>query len=127
MRIARLSLALASVFFAACSTTSESSRPVRPMRPPTPAAMEYDEAVDLGSQYVMDYGYSGTEFQGAERITPNVWQVHYGLSSSGSLELYFDGTRKTLVKAEELKGISGTMVPEGLAPSTLPSDAPIKR
>jgi len=127
MSIARLSLALASAFFAACGTTSESSRPVRPMRPPTPAAMEYDEAVDLGSQYVMDYGYSGTEFQGAERITPNLWQVHYGLSSSGSLELYFDGTNKTLVKAEELKGISGTMVPEGLAPSTLPSDAPIKR
>ena len=111
MSIARLSLALASAFCAACGTTSESSRPVRPMRPPTPAAMEYDEAVDLGSQYVMDYGYSGTEFQGAERITPNLWQVHYGLSSNGKLDLYFDGTNKTLVKAEKQQGISGALVP----------------
>jgi hypothetical protein len=126
MRISRISLVLSTAFFAACSTTSE-NRPVRPMRPPTTADMEYHEAVDLGSRYVMDYGYSDTEFQGAERITPNIWQVHYGLSADNHLELYFDGTKKTLVKAEELKGISGSWVPEGLAPQTVPSDVPLKR
>ena len=89
--------------------------------------MAYHEAVDLGSKYVIDKGYSDVEFRGAEQPYPNLWEVHYGLSSNGKLDLYFDGTNKTLVKAEELKGISGTMVPEGLAPQTLPSDAPIKR
>jgi hypothetical protein len=120
-----MSLVFASAFFAACSTTTE--RPVRPMRPPTPADMEYHEAVDLGARYLADYGYSDVEFQGAERVYPNVWQVHYGLSSSGKLELYFDGTNKTLVKAEELQGVSGTLVPDRQVPQTLPSDAPVKR
>jgi len=120
-----MSLVFASAFVAACSTTGE--RPVRPMRPPTPADMEYHEAVDLGARYVADYGYSDVEFQGAERVYPNIWQVHYGLSSSGKLELYFDGTKKTLVKAEELQGLSGTLVPDRPVPQTLPSDAPVKR
>jgi len=89
--------------------------------------MEYHEAVDLGSRYVADYGYSDPEFRGAERVYPNIWQVHYGLSPSGSLELYFDGTNKKLVKAEELKGIGGSLVPDRPEPQTTPSDAPIKR
>ena len=125
MRVSRISLVFASAFIAACSTTGE--RPVKPMRPPTPADMEYHEAVDLGARYVADYGYSEVEFQGAERVYPNIWQVHYGLSSSGKLELYFDGTNKTLVKAEELQGLSGTLVPDRQVPPTLPSDAPVKR
>ena len=97
------------------------------MRTPTPADMEYHEAVDLGARYVADYGYSDVEFQGAERVYPNIWQVHYGLSSSGTLELYFDGTKKTLVKAEELQGVSGALVPDRAAQQTMPSDAPVRR
>jgi len=120
-----MSVVLASAFFAACSTTSEG--PVKPMRPPTPVDMEYHEAVDLGSRYVADYGYSDPEFRGAERVYPNIWQVHYGLSSSGTLELYFDGTKKTLVKAEELQGVSGALVPDRAAQQTMPSDAPVRR
>ena len=120
-----MSLVFASAFFAACTTTTE--RPVRPMPPPTPADMEYHEAVDFGARYVANYGYSDVEFQGAERVYPNIWQVHYGLASNGHLELYFDGTKKTLVKAEELQGLSGTLVPDRPAPQTLPSDAPVKR
>jgi hypothetical protein len=75
--------------------------------------MAYHDAVDLGSQYVNSKGYSEAEFRGAERVQPNLWQVHYGLSPSGGLDLYFDGTKKQLVKAEKQEGISGTLIPSG--------------
>jgi hypothetical protein len=89
--------------------------------------MQYPDAVDLGARYVMDHGYANTEFGGAEQLYPNIWRVRFGLEPGGTLELYFDGTQKTLVKAEELGGIGGTLVPDKVVPQQLPSDAPVKR
>ena len=124
--ISRISLVLASAFLGACSTTSE--RPVRPVLPPSsgelafqeapslrPSSTEmaYPDAVDLGSKYMISQGHPEAEFRGAERIQPNLWQVHYGLSPSGGLDLYFDGTNKKLIKTEKQEGVSGALVPTG--------------
>jgi len=73
--------------------------------------MAYHEAVDLGSKYVMSTGYAGAEFRGAEQLNPNLWEVHYGLSPDGKLDLYFDGTNRRLIKAEKQQGISGALIP----------------
>jgi len=78
---------------------------------PSSGEMAYHEAVDLGSKYVIDKGHSDVAFRGAAQPYPNLWEVHYGLSSNGKLDLYFDGTNKTLVKAEKQQGISGALVP----------------
>lgn len=124
--ISRISLVLASAFLGACSTMSE--RPVTPVFPPSsgelafqggpslgPSStdMAYHDAVDLGSQYMMSKGYPDAEFRGAERLQPNLWQVHYGLSPSGGLDLYFDGTNRKLLKTEKQEGISGALLPGG--------------
>ena len=123
MRIARLSLVLGSVLLAACAGTTE--RPPGAVLPsssgelafreapplgPTSGEMAYHEAVDLGSKYV-NAGYAGAEFRGAEQLNPNLWEVHYGLSPDGKLDLYFDGTNRRLIKAEKQEGVSGALIP----------------
>lgn len=127
MRITGISVVLASALFAACSTTSE--RPAQPMRPASSAELSfgYQEAIDLGSRYVADYGYANTKLHGAEQLYPNIWRVRFGLAPEGSngiLELYFDGANRTLVKAEELQGIGGTLVPDKLVPPPPPRRDP---
>lgn len=126
MRITRISLVLASALIA-CSTTSE--RPPGAVLPPssgelafreapplgpTTGDMAYHEAVDLGSKYVINRGYADAEFQGAnQRLNTNLWEVHYGLSPEGKLDLYFDGTNRRLIKAEKQAGVSGALIPSG--------------
>jgi len=46
--------------------------------------------------------------------------VRFGLGPNGMLELYFDGVKKTLIRAEELQGVGGKLVPTELVPTTLP-------
>ena len=87
--------------------------------------MGFHEAVDLGSRYVADYGYSDVQLRGAEQLYPNVWRVRYELAPKDSgkfIHLYFDGANKTLVRMEELKGIGGTLVPDHPLPSTTDKD-----
>jgi len=117
MRITGISLVLCLALPAACMT---SDRPVRPTPPPSAGELGYKEAVALGTTFVSDYGYSGTEFQEAEQLYPNLWRVRFGLGPNGMLELYFDGVKKTLIRAEELQGVGGKLVPTELVPTTLP-------
>ncbi len=118
MRITGISFVLSIAFLAACKTTSE--RPVHPMTPPSSGELGYKEAIAVGTTFVSDYGYEGMEVQGAEQVYPNIWRVRFGLGPDGTLELYFDGVKKTLVKAEELQSVGGKLVPDGLVPKPPP-------
>src|SRR5216683_2901374 len=76
-----------------------------PERPPSAGEMEmgYQEAVDLGHEYVAQQGHSDVELHGAEHVRPNIWRVRFGLAPKGSgrlLDLYFDGAKRTLLKSE---------------------------
>ena len=122
MRITGISLALCLALAAACRA---SDRPVRPTPPPSAGELGYKEAVALGTTFVSDYGYADTQLQGAEQLYPNLWRVRFGLGPNGMLELYFDGVHKTLIRAEELQGVGGKLVPFELVPK--PSPPPPRR
>jgi hypothetical protein len=118
MRVTGISLVLGLALSAACTATSE--RPVRPTPPPSAGELGYKEAVALGTTFVADYGYADTRLQGAEQLYPNLWRVRFGLGPNGRLELYFDGVKKTLIRAEELQGVGGKLVPTELFPTSVP-------
>lgn len=88
-------------------TRLPSARPISPAE----EEMGYQDAVELGTQYMLNSGYAGAELRGAERVYPNIWCVRFGLAPKESghvLELYFDGTRRTLVRTVD---VSGGVVP----------------
>lgn len=99
----------------ACATPSMGDAKV-PVRPPSRAevAMGYQEAIELGSWYLAQNGYHGAQLEHAEEAQPNLWRVRFGLAPKGSgrwLELYFDGTRRTLVKTANEGGVRADLPP----------------
>jgi hypothetical protein len=122
----RLSRALIFALLAACATTS-SERPVQPERPPSSAELsyvggpgvspfDYGEAVDQGLRYIANQGYSDAQLHGVDQPYPNIWRVRFGRGDNGALHLYFDGANRTLIKAEELQGVKGALVPSAAEP-----------
>jgi hypothetical protein len=101
--------------FAACAAPKGDAR--LPERPPSSGeiAMGYQEAVDLGSTFVGEQ-YPEAELHSAEEVSPNLWRVRFGLTPKGSgrfLDLYFDGTKRTLMRKEE---VEFKFQPEGETP-----------
>lgn len=115
MRLARWLLLFALPLAVGCATTSD--RPPNPIAPPSSGELGYKEAVALGTQFVAERGYTDTQLEGAEQLYPNIWRVRFGKGPDGVLHLYFDGMNKTIVKAEEIQGISGRPVTLPLIPT----------
>jgi len=105
-------LAVLSGLAAGCA--HQSAAP--PSRPASSGEQEmgYQDAVDLGSTYAVQQGHEGAELHQAERVTPNLWRVRFGLAPKGSgrfLELHIDGKTGTVVKSEELNGVGIKLIP----------------
>src|SRR5579883_657964 len=104
----RIVSGLTVLLLAACATPAQEAAPVRPLSG-AEMAMGYQDAVQLGAEYIARQGFSDAELQAAERVAPNVWCVRFGLAPKGSgrtLELYFDGQRRTLIKHQETGGLA---------------------
>jgi len=84
------------------------------MRPLSSAerSQGYQEAVDMSQEYVSRQGRADAKFASAEQVKPNLWRVRFGLAPEGSgrvFDVYFDGTRREIIKSEEVSGIRGTL------------------
>jgi len=67
--------------------------------------MGYQDAVDLGSTFA-GAEYPEAELHSAEELWPNLWRVRFGLTPKGSgrfLDLYLDGSKRTLMRKEEVQ------------------------
>jgi|CXWL01.1.fsa_nt_gi hypothetical protein len=109
-----------AVHLAGCATAASDERLPR-VRPPSPAEVDmgYQEAVDMGTQYVTQQGYPGSQLEVAERVQPNIWRVRFGLAPKGSgkvLELYFDGTKRVLLKSIDERGVVASPAPNAPSP-----------
>jgi hypothetical protein len=74
--------------------------------------MGYKDAIDLGASYVASKGLRGAQLEQADQPWPNVWCVRFGLLPRGSgrgIELYFDGTRRKLIKEVTYDGVSASV------------------
>ena len=114
MKTARLALlpVLASLW--GCATTSD--RPPIPVPPPSSGELGYKEAVSLGTTFVAERGYGSATLNGVDQVSADVWRVRFGTGQDSALYLYYDGFKKTLVKAEDIQGITATSLPLSLVP-----------
>ncbi|MBX7117002.1 MAG: hypothetical protein K1X64_21965 [Myxococcaceae bacterium] len=101
--------------FTACATpTMGDAKIPRPTPSPAAVAMGYQEAVELGGRYLHQAGYIDARFEHAEQPQPNIWRVRFGLAPKGSgrwVELYFDGTRRELMKTATEGGVRADLPP----------------
>jgi hypothetical protein len=120
MRRARWFLLSIFALAVGCATTSEKSeksdRPPHPIPPPSSGELAYYEAVNLGTTFLAERGYTETQFEGAEQLNANIWRIRFGKGPDGVLHLYYDGVQKTIIKAEEIQGIRGRPVTLPLVP-----------
>jgi hypothetical protein len=109
-------LIMLAMFSSAIGCVGTQAAESRQGRPPSSAelAMGYQDAVDLGVSYMTSKGLTGAELERADQPWPNVWCVRFGLLPKGSgrrIELYFDGTRRSLLKEVAYDGVGASWSP----------------
>jgi hypothetical protein len=96
-------------------------RPAHPMRPLSSGerSQGYQEAVDMSQAFVSRQGRTDAKFVSAEQVKTNIWRVRFGLAPEGSgrvFDVYFDGSRRTVIKSEEVSGVRGTVTDTSFLP-----------
>jgi len=109
---------LLPIFALAVGCASGSSdRPPHTVPPPSSGELAYYEAVNLGTRFVAERGYTDVQLEGAEQLNANIWRIRFGTGPDGVLHLYYDGVQKTIIKAEEIQGLRGRPVTVPLIPT----------
>src|SRR3712207_3098905 len=111
-RWAALSVPVALLAAAGCAGIGE--RPPRPQTPPSMGvmtAMGYNDVVQLGSAWASAQLGENARFQEASELWPNYWRLRFGLADDRLVDVYFDGARRSIIRTEEVTGVTARMSP----------------